>query len=50
VLPTRASRELVQRAVDFWTIMDKNREVLEKPMERAGRKANPLGEVEALAL
>jgi len=38
-----ASRELVQRAVDFWTIMDQNRGLLEKPMERAGRKANPLG-------
>jgi nitrite reductase/ring-hydroxylating ferredoxin subunit/multimeric flavodoxin WrbA len=44
-----ASRELVERAVDFWTIMDKNRDVLEKPMERAGRKANPLGEVEELS-
>jgi hypothetical protein len=41
-----ASRELVQRAVDFWTIMDKNRALLEKPMERAGRKANSLGEIE----
>jgi nitrite reductase/ring-hydroxylating ferredoxin subunit/multimeric flavodoxin WrbA len=41
-----ASRELVQRAVDFWTIMDKNRSVMEKPMERAGRKANPLADVE----
>ena len=41
-----ASRELVQRAIDFWTVMDKNRGLLEKPMERAGRKANPLGEVE----
>jgi nitrite reductase/ring-hydroxylating ferredoxin subunit/multimeric flavodoxin WrbA len=41
-----ASRELVQRAVDFWTIMDKNRALLEKPMERAGRKANSLGEIQ----
>src|SRR6266567_257750 len=38
-----ASRELVERAVDFWTILDRSRAVLEKPMERAGRKANPLG-------
>jgi len=37
-----ASRELVERAVDFWTILDGSRAVLEKPMERAGRKANPL--------
>ncbi|HWC73968.1 MAG TPA: NAD(P)H-dependent oxidoreductase [Gemmatimonadales bacterium] len=38
----QASRELVERAVDFWTVMDRNRAVLEKPMERAGRKANRL--------
>ena len=37
-----ASRELVERAVDFWTVLDRNRETLEKPMERAGRKANAL--------
>jgi len=37
-----ASRELVERAVDFWTVLDKNRTLLEKPMERAGRKANRL--------
>jgi len=37
-----ASRELVQRAMDFWTMIDQNRALLEKPMERAGRKANPL--------
>jgi nitrite reductase/ring-hydroxylating ferredoxin subunit/multimeric flavodoxin WrbA len=43
-----ASRELVQRAVDFWSIIDRHRDVLEKPMERAGRKANPLGAVEEL--
>ena len=35
-----------ERAVDFWTVLDKNRAMLDKPMERAGRKANPLGEVE----
>src|SRR5881296_656583 len=37
-----AARELVERAVDFWTILDGSRAVLEKPMERAGRKANSL--------
>ncbi|HXM37676.1 MAG TPA: Rieske 2Fe-2S domain-containing protein [Gemmatimonadales bacterium] len=37
-----ASRELVERAVDFWMLLDRNREIMEKPMERAGRKANPL--------
>jgi hypothetical protein len=41
-----ASRELVQRAFDFWTVLDKNRELMEKPMERAGRKANTLEEIE----
>jgi hypothetical protein len=44
-----ASRELVERAVDFWTVMDRNRGVLEKPMERAGRKANPLQTADVLA-
>ena len=39
-----ASRELLQRAVDFWTVMDQHRAQLEKPMERAGRKANPVHE------
>src|ERR1700694_895097 len=37
-----ASRELVERAVDFWMLLDRTREIMEKPMERAGRKANPL--------
>jgi nitrite reductase/ring-hydroxylating ferredoxin subunit/multimeric flavodoxin WrbA len=37
-----ASRELVERAVDFWKIVDQNRTMMDKPMERAGRKANPL--------
>jgi nitrite reductase/ring-hydroxylating ferredoxin subunit/multimeric flavodoxin WrbA len=37
-----ASRELVERALDFWTILDHHKAELEKPMERAGRKANPL--------
>jgi len=37
-----ASRELVERAVDFWKILDEHKGEMEKPMERAGRKANPL--------
>jgi hypothetical protein len=37
-----AARELVERALDFWSIIDHHRAELEKPMERAGRKANPL--------
>ena len=41
-----ASRELVERAVEFWSVLDKKRGIMERPMERAGRKANPLGEVE----
>src|SRR5437899_7119882 len=39
-----ASRELVERAVDFWKILDRDKAMMgmmEKPMERAGRKANP---------
>lgn len=38
-----AAHELVDRALDFWTILDHHRTELDKPMERAGRKANPLG-------
>lgn len=41
-----ASRELVERAVDFWKVLDQNRGLMDKPMERAGRKANPLVGVE----
>ena len=37
-----ASHELVGRALDFWTIIDHHKAELEKPMERAGRKANRL--------
>jgi len=37
-----AARELTERAVDFWRIVDQNRGMMDKPMERAGRKANPL--------
>ena len=41
-----ASRELVERSVDFWKIVDQNRAMMDKPMERAGRKANPLAAAE----
>jgi multimeric flavodoxin WrbA len=44
----QAARELVERSVDFWTVMDSNRAVLEKPMERAGRKANSLETAEGV--
>jgi hypothetical protein len=37
-----ASRELVTRAVDFWKIQDEHKAEMDKPMERAGRKANPV--------
>ncbi len=43
----QASRELVERAVDFWKVLDQHRAVMDKPMERAGRKANPLAAAEA---
>ncbi len=38
-----ASQELVTRAVDFWTVLDHHKAELDKPMERAGRKAHRLG-------
>jgi nitrite reductase/ring-hydroxylating ferredoxin subunit/multimeric flavodoxin WrbA len=38
-----ASRELLDRALDFWTILDHHRSEVVSPMERAGRKASPLG-------
>jgi len=34
-----ASRELCDRALDHWTILDHHKAEVEKPMERAGRKA-----------
>jgi nitrite reductase/ring-hydroxylating ferredoxin subunit/multimeric flavodoxin WrbA len=37
-----ASRELVQRAVGFWRILDAHRAEMDQPMERAGRKAHRL--------
>ncbi|PYO98692.1 MAG: (2Fe-2S)-binding protein [Gemmatimonadetes bacterium] len=41
-----ASYELLDRALDFWTIIDKHKTEMDKPMERAGRKANTLPEPE----
>ena len=37
-----ASAELVERALDFWKILDQHRGEIEKPMERSGRKAQRL--------
>jgi hypothetical protein len=37
-----ASRELVDRALAFWTILDRHASATGSPMERAGRKASPL--------
>jgi len=38
-----AAHELLDRALDFWTVIDRHRPELSRPMERAGRKANPMG-------
>jgi nitrite reductase/ring-hydroxylating ferredoxin subunit/multimeric flavodoxin WrbA len=38
-----AARELAARALDFWSVLDRHRSELDKPMERAGRKAHRLG-------
>jgi hypothetical protein len=38
----QAAAELAERAVDLWTVLDAHRAKLEKPMERSGRKAQPL--------
>jgi multimeric flavodoxin WrbA len=37
-----AAQELVGRAVEFWKILDRHRAELERPMQRGGRKAQPL--------
>jgi multimeric flavodoxin WrbA len=37
-----AAQELVGRAVEFWKILDRHRDELERPMQRGGRKAQPL--------
>ena len=43
-----ASYELLDRALDFWTIIDQHKAEMDKPMERAGRKANTLPEPEEI--
>jgi len=43
-----ASYELLDRALDFWTILDQHKAEMDKPMERAGRKANTLPEPEEI--
>jgi nitrite reductase/ring-hydroxylating ferredoxin subunit/multimeric flavodoxin WrbA len=37
-----AAHELLDRALDFWSVIDRHRPELSRPMERAGRKANPM--------
>lgn len=37
-----ASRELLDRALDFWMVLDRNKAEGERSMERAGRKAHRL--------
>ena len=37
-----ASRELLDGTLDFWTILDHHKSEMQRPMERAGRKASPL--------
>ncbi|HSE68744.1 MAG TPA: hypothetical protein VLB12_17255, partial [Gemmatimonadales bacterium] len=37
-----AAQELVGRAVEFWKILDRHRADLDRPMQRGGRKAQPL--------
>src|SRR5512135_3848994 len=46
----QASRELATRAVGFWTIQDEHKAEMDKPMERAGRKANPVPMPEGVTL
>src|SRR5439155_6120525 len=41
-----AAYELLDRALDFWTIIDRHKAEMAKPMERAGRKASTLPEPE----
>ncbi len=41
-----AAYELLDRALDFWKILDRHKAEIDKPMERAGRKANALPEPE----
>ena len=43
-----ASRELVDRALDCWRVLDASRDETPRPMERAGRKANPMRDTRAM--
>src|SRR5207244_10783329 len=43
-----AAYELLDRAVDFWTIIDRHKAEMDKRMERAGRKASTLPEPEEI--
>jgi hypothetical protein len=45
-----ASRELAGRAVEFWRILDEHKAEMDRPMERAGRKANPVTMPEGAAV
>jgi nitrite reductase/ring-hydroxylating ferredoxin subunit/multimeric flavodoxin WrbA len=42
-----AAAQLAGRALDFWQVLERSREVLAKPMERGGRKAQRLRPEEA---
>jgi multimeric flavodoxin WrbA len=39
-----AAYELLDRTLDFWTVIDRHKAEMDKPMQRAGRKANALPE------
>lgn len=45
-----AAQELVQRALDCWRVLDHHKAEMDRPMERAGRKASPLQPEEAFAV
>jgi hypothetical protein len=53
-VPTRrtssARPTLVERALDLWAVLDRHRDELARPMERAGRKANSLTLLEEAAV
>lgn len=39
-----AARELAERALGFWRVLDAHRDAMDRPMERAGRKAHRLAQ------
>jgi hypothetical protein len=41
-----AARELVDRALDAWRVLDRHAGELGRPMPRAGRKASPIDSIE----